>query len=349
MGLPERETGGLPARSGRAGGALAAALGRGGAFSSAGGWGSSRTTRLAGATLPLEEIVTLGRVAFSSCTAAAGGAGAAVGFAATASPAGSLVASSGSGRVAETATGSAAGSGSAGAAGSAAAAGSAGAAGAGLSSGCGASGSSTSTTGGGGGLSRPSRSALRLTRSAWASTMLEEWDLTPMLSAKQSSSVSWLVSPSSLASSWTRIFPGKECPLQDSARSAGPGTSPERDSHAPRSLSISPGRTSARKARPKARRRRAASKQAMSAHSQAPRPSPGPIRNPPPAARQTRSICALGRRLRHPMQVRTGLTESGGNPQVRTGLRRGPPALGATRPSQHRLGPGPWPQPRPRR
>ncbi len=220
---------------------------------------------------------------------------------------------------------------------------------AGSSSGSGVSGSSISTTGGGGGLSRPSRSALRRTRSAWASTMLEEWDLTPMLSAKQSSSVSWLVSPSSLASSWTRIFPGKDCPLQDSAWSAGPGASPERDGHAPRSLSISPGRTSARRARPKARRRRAVSKQAMSAQSQAPRPAPGPNRSPPHAAMRTRSISTLGRRLRQPIQVRTGLTRPGRNPMVRTGLRRRPPALRATRPARHRRlrpGPGPWPRPR---
>ena len=58
----------------------------------------------------------------------------------------------------------------------------------------GACGSACSTTGGGGGggggFSRPSRDALRRTRSAWASTMLEEWDLIPMLSATQSSSVS---------------------------------------------------------------------------------------------------------------------------------------------------------------
>ena len=77
MGLPERETGGIPDLRERAGGALAGALGpaclcSGG--SSAGGWGSSRTTRLAGATLPLEEIVTLGLGALSFVLAAAGGA-----------------------------------------------------------------------------------------------------------------------------------------------------------------------------------------------------------------------------------------------------------------------------------
>ena len=219
-------------------------------------------------------------------------------------------------------------------------AGSAGSAGAGSTSGSGAGGSMISTTGGGGGFSRPSRSALRRTRSAWASTMLDEWDLTPILSAKQSSSVSWLVSPSSLASSWTRILPGKECPLQDcSARSLGPGAFPGPDGHASRSLSTSPGRTSALKARPNTRRRRAASRQAMSSHNHAPRPGPGPNRNPPPATSRTRRICALGRRVRQPMQVRVG-------------LRRGPPVLPARRPSRSprpRSGPGPWRRPKPQR
>jgi hypothetical protein len=59
---------------------------------------------------------------------------------------------------------------------------------------------------------RPSRSALRRTRSACASTMLEEWLLTPIPSALQRSSVSLFVSPSSLASSYTRMFAGKSCP-----------------------------------------------------------------------------------------------------------------------------------------
>ena len=296
----------------------------------------------------------MGMGAFSEGFASAGGALTISGSAETAAAgrSGSLGTASGWGGAAGTATGAAGSTAAAGSAGSAGAAGSASSTTAGSSSGSGSSISSISTTGGGGGLSRPSRSALRRTRSAWASTMLEEWDLTPMLSAKQSSSVSWLVSPSSLASSWTRIFPGKECPLQDSARSAGPGASPERDGHAPRSLPISPGRTSARRARPKARRRRATSKQAMSAQSHAPRPGPGPNRSAPPAAMRTRSICALGRRARQPIQVRTGLTGPGQEPAVRAGLRRGPPALRATRPPRRRElrpGPGPWPRPRPRR
>ena len=58
--------------------------------------------------------------------------------------------------------------------------------------------------------------------------MLEEWDLTPILSATQRSSVCWLLKPNSLASSWTRILPGNACPLQDVPRGAIlPGISPE--------------------------------------------------------------------------------------------------------------------------
>jgi hypothetical protein len=56
---------------------------------------------------------------------------------------------------------------------------------------------------------RPSRSALRRTRSAWASSMLEEWLVTPMPIARQSSRPSLLVRPSSFASSYTRIFLAK--------------------------------------------------------------------------------------------------------------------------------------------
>ncbi len=56
---------------------------------------------------------------------------------------------------------------------------------------------------------RPSRSAFRRTRSACASSMLEEWLFAPMPSASQRSSVSLLVSPSSFASSWMRILEAK--------------------------------------------------------------------------------------------------------------------------------------------
>jgi hypothetical protein len=69
-------------------------------------------------------------------------------------------------------------------------------------------GSGTSSAGDWARLS-PSRSALRRTRSAWASSMLEEWLFTPIPMAKHSSSPSLLVRPSSRASSYTRIFLGK--------------------------------------------------------------------------------------------------------------------------------------------
>ena len=55
---------------------------------------------------------------------------------------------------------------------------------------------------------RPSLCALRRTRSACASTMLEEWLFTPIPNASVNSRVSLLVSPSSRASSYTRIFDG---------------------------------------------------------------------------------------------------------------------------------------------
>ncbi len=48
---------------------------------------------------------------------------------------------------------------------------------------------------------RPSRSALRRTRSAWASSMLEEWLFTPIPKETARSSASLFVRPSSLASS----------------------------------------------------------------------------------------------------------------------------------------------------
>ena len=61
-----------------------------------------------------------------------------------------------------------------------------------------------SATGSGSGWAsriRPSRSALRRTRSAWASSIEDEWLFTPMPSDKERSSASLFVRPSSRASS----------------------------------------------------------------------------------------------------------------------------------------------------
>ena len=55
---------------------------------------------------------------------------------------------------------------------------------------------------------RPSRSARRRTRSACASMIDDEWLFTSMPMTRQRSTASLLVRPSSLASSWTRMFFG---------------------------------------------------------------------------------------------------------------------------------------------
>ena len=215
MGLPDRETGGVPDLRGRGGAALACALGPtglGGGGSSATGGGSWMTGRLAGATLPLEEIVTFGLAAAGSVTSVAAGAVTAAGasgstcgaaWAAGAFAAGACAA--GAARTLDSLLTSAAGFapttgwglGASASGFDVTGASASGFTGAGLTgagfggSGSTGSGSATFTgSGGGGGFSSPSRSARRRTRSAWASTMLEECDLTPMLSAKQRSSVS---------------------------------------------------------------------------------------------------------------------------------------------------------------
>ena len=354
--MPDRETGGLPDLSERGGAALVCTLwpaGFGGGSLTT-GWGASVGSvgaRLGGATLPLEEIVTFGFAAAGSAVpvvaAAALDSGSTCG---AARAAGAFAA--GTAGLLESATTSAAGFlATTGLGRGASAAGFLATATGALASAlavCGSavSGSATTTgSGGGGGFSSPSRSALRRTRSAWASTMLEECDLTPMLSAKQRSSVFWLVSPSSLASSWTRILPGNGCLLQDgSARPLDPGALPGSNGHACCSLAISPGSTSARKARANARRRLANSKQAMSAHSQAPRPGPGPTTRAPLGSMRTRLNSAPGRRVRQPIQVRTGLSLS-------------PPARWELRPRRNRKprgrspppAPRPWPPPTPPR
>lgn len=210
MGLPDRDTGGLTGLRGRAGGGVGGALlaaGLGTALSSTTGWGASLTMRLAGATLPLEAIVALclartvsvgwAPAAWSGATLAASLAAGAIGTGAGRA--------SGAGRAGGALRGGGATTGSLRGGGAASgfketalmlearsrdcATGAAGATGSGRTGS--GSGSDGATVGGGdGGLSSPSRSARRRTRSAWASTMLEEWDLTPILSARQRSSVS---------------------------------------------------------------------------------------------------------------------------------------------------------------
>lgn len=223
MGLPVDEVGGrcgIGARaagaSGAGAGAGAGALGASGASEAgaagAGAAGAAGASRR-GPALPEDEITRFGAAGFG----AGAGAGSGVG-----SGAGATVSTSATGVSTTT------GSGSAGATGVSASAGSsavffaaaflAGAffaavffaaaflAGASGSSGC------TSRT-------RPSRSALRRTRSACASTTLEEWLFTPIPSATHRSSVSLLVRPSSRASSYTRMLDGN-CYLSD--RGSGP-------------------------------------------------------------------------------------------------------------------------------
>lgn len=168
MGLPDRETGGVPGLRGRGGAVPVGTLrptGFGGG-SSAAGRGSGGGARLAGATLPLEEMVAFG-------LAAAGSAACVLATAAGSTrsawePATSAAAA---GRALESSAASTAGF--AGAAGWAdedpASTFATFAAAAFLISGSEGSGSATSTGGGGGGgggFKSPSRSALRLTRSA---------------------------------------------------------------------------------------------------------------------------------------------------------------------------------------
>ena len=66
----------------------------------------------------------------------------------------------------------------------------------------------------------PSRSARRRARSACASSIPDEWLLTPMPRTAARSSISLLVSPSSRASSCTRIFAAKWCSVLINVRGA---------------------------------------------------------------------------------------------------------------------------------
>src|SRR5207248_3346904 len=74
---------------------------------------------------------------------------------------------------------------------------------AGVSTGAAAAAAAASTIGS---RRSPSWSARRRTRSASGSSMLDEWLLTPILSRSQRSRTTWFSTPSSRASSYTRIF-----------------------------------------------------------------------------------------------------------------------------------------------
>src|SRR4051794_10072041 len=171
--------------------------------------------------------------------------------------------------------------------------------------------------------------------------MLEEWLFTPMPSAMARSSASLLVRPSSLASSWTRIFPAT-CAFSLSSGSwmsgdgAAPGTAPSSGPVCHVQLSepecirsSSPASsTGARSARANARRRTASARQlGERAHSQAPRPGcDRPTTSCPSAVRVTRISSLWTARRRHPTQVRTG---SRPGSAVVAGLLQGSARLGS--------------------
>ena len=184
-------------------------------------------------------------------------------------------------------------------------------------------GAAATTSSGGCALLRPSRSALRRTLSAWASSMLEEWLVTPIPIDRHSSRPSLLVKPSSRASSYTRIFfdklffgpflrlPRRPCPGHRLYLACSILACPEALAN---SAPTSAASTSWRKARLKARRLAALaihSGRAMSGtpdrHSQAPRPgAPLSTTSRPSWLSATLSIVPASALARHPMQVRTG-------------------------------------------
>ncbi len=181
--------GGAAAAAGRSTGRAGGAAGAGAGAAAAGRTGSSSTRRIGpGRSLPLDVTRRAGALG-----GAGAGAGAGVGS-------GGAGASTGAG---SSTTGAGAG-GSGSATGAAAGAGAAAAFFVALAAFAGLPGSSGWTS-----RMRPSRSALRRTRSACASSMLDECVLTPIPSDSQRSSVSLFVIPSSLASSCTRFFAAK--------------------------------------------------------------------------------------------------------------------------------------------
>ncbi len=178
---------------------------------------------------------------------------------------------------------------------------------------------------------RPSRSALRRARSAWASSIEEEAVFTPIPSEEHRSSVSELVRPSSRASSCTRtFFCAKSAIVPSCSDVLGRRDNPEgwrlrrlgdcepmTRGHGDRSLSqprsVAAKTSSAcldRNDRLIARFRRASSMHSIDGQSHAPRPIPAPsttISSSASSRTRTNSLCSAHRR--QPTQVRSGRTE----------------------------------------
>jgi hypothetical protein len=224
MGLPDTEVGGVAGvagasgRGGADGGAADATGAAGGALGAgAGAGGRAGATGAGGETIPVRGRVpplrTPGRAGAEPLERTAGGALGAGAAAAGGCAAGADSAGAGAtGAAAAGAAGVGAGVGVGAGATSGAGAGVATGLATGLGAGAGA-GSALGSGAGSGSGSRmsPSRSALRRTRSAWASSMLDECVFTAMPRSMLRSRVSLLERPSSLASSWTRIFAANVC------------------------------------------------------------------------------------------------------------------------------------------
>ena len=164
---------------------------------------------------------------------------------------------------------------------------------------------------------RPSRSALRRTRSACWSSMLEEWLLTPMPRSMHRSSASLFCRPSSRASSYTRIFLAKllrQSLLRSKRATDAAPSILARSWSIARSASTASAPTVARNARLNAWRRpahsihlSAGSPVDPAAHSQAPRPgAERSMASVPSGRRATRTSPETGVRSRQPTHDRTG-------------------------------------------
>ena len=212
MGLPDDDTGGAAAAASAPASAGATGAAAGGAAAAAGATGGAGAGRGAGAGAG---------GAGGAARGGAGGAGGGVG--ASAGRAGGRGGAVEPLEVSTRRTGGVATGGDAGAAGASETGASGTGAGAAGAAGASASGVALAAAflavaflgfSGSGGCSsrmRPSRSALRRTRSACGSSMLEECVLTAMPRFTHRSRVSLLVRPSSFASSWTRIFAANVC------------------------------------------------------------------------------------------------------------------------------------------